>query len=168
MHDRIQPQLYFCCVLRANHQRRPAGGLVSESVMPITAPRPDETVTMSFSLKNVGTGSLQYRCHAAAGGRQHTERPATTGSFSRLIRCRTRLYVVGQYRRYITATFHLQDGAPIRNVTFTIRMADHTRRRRGIESGLLPFSTRPALAASPFVALSIDNQYRRLQRHDNR
>ena len=55
----IQPQLYFCCGVAGTPiiNAAPPATVVAESVVPANnAPDPDETVTMSFPLRNVGTG----------------------------------------------------------------------------------------------------------------
>jgi subtilisin-like proprotein convertase family protein len=127
----ISQQFYFCCGVEGTpviNAASPAA-LVAESVAPgNNAPDPDETVTMSFPLKNVGTdlttnlvatllpgGGVNAPSGAQAYGVLSPVGSPTARNFT--------FVPSGNCGENITATFQLQDGATdLGTVSFTIRL----------------------------------------------
>ena len=127
----IQPQLYFCCGVAGTPiiSAAPPAVMVSESVAPANgAPDPDETVTMSFPLVNVGTGPTTNLVATLlpGGGVNAPSGPQNYGSFSPVDPAVSRDFTFvasGTCGGNITATFQLQDGAMnLGTVTFTIQI----------------------------------------------
>jgi subtilisin-like proprotein convertase family protein len=131
----ITRQLYFCCGVAGTPivQAVPPATLVSESVSPANnAPDPDETVTMSFPLRNVGTG-LSTNLVATllpGGGVNAPSGPQSYGVLSPIGPAAARDYTFvpsGNCGENIIATFQLQDGAlDLGTVSFTIRLGSIT------------------------------------------
>jgi extracellular elastinolytic metalloproteinase len=127
----ITRQLYYCCGVAGTPiiNAAPPATVVAESALPANnAPDPDETVTMSFPLKNVGTG-LSTNLVAtlqSGGGVNSPSGPQSYGVTSPVGPAVARNFTFvpsGNCGDNIVATFHLQDGAmDLGNVSFTIRL----------------------------------------------
>ncbi|HEX6624778.1 MAG TPA: M36 family metallopeptidase [Pyrinomonadaceae bacterium] len=131
----VTPQLYFCCGTPGTPiiDAAPPATVVAESVSPANnAPDPDETVTMSFPLKNVGTGlTTNLVATLLPGGGVNTPSgPQTYGVLSPVGPAVARNFTFvpsGACGSDITATFQLQDGPlNLGTVTFTIRLGSTT------------------------------------------
>jgi subtilisin-like proprotein convertase family protein len=127
----IVQQLYFCCGVPGTPivAAAPPAVVTAESVAPGNgAPDPDETVTMSFPLRNVGTGITGdlVATLLPGGGVNAPSGPRSYGSFSPADPPVAREFTFvasGTCGGFITATFHLQDGlADLGTVTFSIRL----------------------------------------------
>ena len=127
----IQPQLYYCCGVPGTPiiNAAPPAAVVSESVTPANnAPDPDETVTMSFPLKNVGTGATTNLVATLlpGGGVNAPSGPQSYGSFSPVDAPVARNYTFvagGNCGGTILATFQLQDGPnDLGTVSFPIQV----------------------------------------------
>lgn len=127
----IRRQLFFCCGVAGTPiiNAAPPAVVVAESCVPPNgAPDVDETVTMSFPLKNVGTGLTTNLVATllAGGGVNSPSGPQTYGALSPVGPAVARSFTfvpTGVCGGTINATFHLQDGADdLGNVTFAIRI----------------------------------------------
>ncbi|HEY9281902.1 MAG TPA: M36 family metallopeptidase [Pyrinomonadaceae bacterium] len=127
----IQPQLYFCCGVPGTPivNAAPPATVVAESVVPANnAPDPDETVTMSFPLKNVGTGltSNLVATLLPGGGVNAPSGPQSYGAISPIGPAVARDFTFvpsGSCGGNITATLQLQDGPlNLGTVSYTIRL----------------------------------------------
>jgi subtilisin-like proprotein convertase family protein len=127
----ITRQLYYCCGVAGTPivKAVPPATVVSESVSPANnAPDPDETVTMSFPLRNVGTG-LSTNLVATllpGGGVNAPSAPQSYGSLSPIGPAAARDFTFvpsGNCGENITATFQLQDGPlDLGTVSYSIRL----------------------------------------------
>ena len=127
----ITRQLYFCCGVAGTPiiNSVPPAVVVAESVAPANnAPDPDETVTMSFPLKNVGTGLTTNLVATLlpGGGVNAPSGPQSYGALSPIGPAAARDFsfvASGNCGDTITATFQLQDGAlDLGTVSFPIRL----------------------------------------------
>lgn len=127
----ITEQRFYCCGVPGTPDIDPAppATVVAESASPANnAPDPDETVTMNFPLKNVGTGLTTNLVatllpgggvNAPSGSQSYgVISPAGTGVAKPFT-----FVPSGNCGDNITATFQLQDGATnLGTVSFTIRL----------------------------------------------
>jgi extracellular elastinolytic metalloproteinase len=128
---RIQRQLFYCVGTAGAPiiEAAPPAVMTAESAEPANnAPDPDETVTMSFPLRNVGTaltGNLVATL-MPGGGVNAPSGPQSYGVVSPVGDAVAREFTFvpsGNCGDNITATFHLQDGAlDLGNVSFTMRL----------------------------------------------
>ena len=127
----IQPQLYFCCGVAGTPiiNAAPPATVVAESAVPANnAPDPDETVTMSFPLRNVGTGltSNLVATLLPGGGVNAPSGPQNYGVLSPIGPAVARDFTFvpsGSCGSNIVATFQLQDGPlNLGTVSFTVRL----------------------------------------------
>jgi len=128
----ITQQFFFCCGVAGTPVvvAVPPATVVAESVVPPNnAPDPDETVTMSFPLRNVGSGLTNdlVATLLPGGGVLSPSGPQSYGALNPVdptaVARNFTFVATGNCGDNITATFHLQDGATdLGNVTFTIRL----------------------------------------------
>jgi subtilisin-like proprotein convertase family protein len=127
----IRRQLFYCCGVPGTPiiNAAPPATVTAESCTPAnSAPDPDETVTMSFPLKNVGTGlTTDLVATLLPGGGVNTPSgPQSYGVLSPVGPAVSRPFTFvpsGMCGGTINATFHLQDGATdLGTVTFAIKI----------------------------------------------
>ncbi len=127
----ISQQYYYCCGIAGTPliSSAPPAVIVTESFAPANnAPDPNETVTMRFPLRNVGSGSTNNLVATLlpGGGVNSPSGPQNYGAFSPVSPPVGRNYTFvasGVCGTDITATFQLQDGANnLGTVSFKIRL----------------------------------------------
>jgi subtilisin-like proprotein convertase family protein len=127
----ITRQLYYCCGIPGTPiiNAVPPATVVAESASPANnAPDPDETVTMSFPMRNVGTGLTTNLVATLqpGGGVNAPSAPQSYGVLSPIGAAVSKSFTFvpsGNCGDNITATFQLQDGATnLGNVSYTIRL----------------------------------------------
>jgi subtilisin-like proprotein convertase family protein len=127
----INQQLFYCVGVAGTAivQAAPPAVVTAESAAPPNlAPDPDETVTMSFPLRNVGTAltSNLVATLLPGGGVNAPSGPQSYGIVSPVggdVAREFTFVASGNCGENITATLHLQDGLiDLGNVAFTIRI----------------------------------------------
>jgi subtilisin-like proprotein convertase family protein len=127
----ITKQLYYCCGVSGTPviNAVPPATVVSESASPANnAPDPDETVTMSFPLQNVGTGltSNLVATLQPGGGVNAPSGSQSYGVLSPIGAAVSKNFTFvpsGNCGDIITATFQLQDGSTnLGMVSFPVRL----------------------------------------------
>jgi extracellular elastinolytic metalloproteinase len=145
---RIRKQLFFCVGVAGTPNIVAAPPeVIAESAEPANlAPDPDETVTMSLALGNVGTGLTGdlVATLLPGGGVNAPSAPQSYGVVSPVGDAVARAFTFvasGNCGENITATFHLQDGAlDLGNVSFTLRLGTT------VKTQAPPVSNRDAVA----------------------
>jgi len=127
----ISEQFYYCCGVDGDPviNAAPPAVMVAESVSPANgAPDPEEVVTMSFPLTNVGSGFTTdlVATLVPGGGITPLSGPQSYGAFSPADGAVARDFTFvaqGSCGSNVTATFSLSDdGVDLGTVTFTIRL----------------------------------------------
>ncbi|HEX7154497.1 MAG TPA: M36 family metallopeptidase [Thermoanaerobaculia bacterium] len=154
----IAQQLFFCCGTPGipNIIAAPPAVVIAESASPANnAPDPDETVTVNFPLRNIGTGATTNLVATLlpGGGVLSPSGPQTYGVVTPPMGAVSRPFTFvasGTCGSSITATLQLQDGANnLGTVTYTIQMGT-TLSIANVVSNIAPIAIPSAGAATPY------------------